>query len=48
MKRFKVLCGMLVAALILAGCATTGTKMHDEGIVKCPLCGHEFNYPKNP
>lgn len=47
MKRVKVLFGLLVAALILAGCATTGTNMHD-GMVKCPMCGHEFNMPNDP
>lgn len=48
MKHVKVLFGMLVAALILAGCATTGTNMHDDGMVKCPMCGHEFNVPNDP
>jgi hypothetical protein len=45
MKRFKVLFGILVAALLLAGCASTGSHMAngDTGsTVKCPYCGHEF------
>lgn len=45
MKRFKVLFGILVAALLLAGCASTGSHM-DNGMVKCPMCGHEFNQAK--
>ena len=45
MKRFKVLIGMLVAALVLVGCTTTGSNMHKDSMVKCPMCGHEFNVP---
>ncbi len=48
MKRFKVLFGILVVVLILAGCATTGNRHHENGMVKCPMCGHEFNEPNNP
>lgn len=43
MKRFKILLGMLVAALLLAGCAATGSKMQEGASVKCPYCGHEFS-----
>lgn len=45
MKQFKILVGMLVAALVLAGCATTGNHMHEDGMVKCPMCGHQFSAP---
>jgi uncharacterized lipoprotein YajG len=46
MKRFKILFGMLVAVLLLAGCATTGSNMHETPMVKCPMCGHQFNTAK--
>ena len=48
MKRFKVLLGMLVAAIVLAGCATTGSNMDGDATVKCPACGYEFNVPNDP
>ena len=36
---------------VLAGCATTGGKMDDHGMmdgkVKCPACGFEFNVPSD-
>ncbi len=44
-----LLTGLLVA--VLAGCATTGGKMDDHGMmdgkVKCPVCGFEFNAPSD-
>lgn len=46
MKRFKVLFGILVAALLLAGCASTGSHMDESPMVRCPMCGHEFNTAK--
>ncbi|MEZ4601136.1 MAG: hypothetical protein R2940_15205 [Syntrophotaleaceae bacterium] len=45
MKRIKALVGMILAALLLAGCATTGTRSSDGATVKCPACGYEFNTP---
>jgi hypothetical protein len=42
MKRFKVMFGMLVMALLLVGCATTSSNTDATPMVKCPLCGHEF------
>ena len=47
MKHNKVLLGMLVAAILLAGCASTGSQMHEGASVKCPMCGHEFNAPSD-
>jgi len=45
-----LLTGLVVA--LLAGCATTGSKMDDQGMVsskvKCPACGYEFNVPNDP
>jgi hypothetical protein len=44
-----LLTGLMVA--MLAGCATTGSKMDDHGMVdgkvKCPACGFEFNMPSD-
>jgi hypothetical protein len=40
-----LLTGLMVA--VLAGCATTGSKMDDHGMVKCPACGFEFNEPSD-
>ncbi|MCD4688640.1 MAG: hypothetical protein K8R55_04815 [Desulfuromonadaceae bacterium] len=44
-----LLTGLMVA--VLAGCATTGSKMDDQGMmndkVKCPACGFEFNEPSD-
>ncbi|WP_158516111.1 hypothetical protein [Syntrophotalea acetylenivorans] len=44
-----MLTGLMV--LVLAGCATTGSKMDDHGMmdskVKCPACGFEFNEPSD-
>jgi len=45
MKSINVLLGMLLAALLLAGCATTGMKSSEDAAVKCPACGFEFNQP---
>lgn len=45
-----LLTGFVVA--LLAGCASTGSKMDDHGMmsstVKCPACGFEFNVPNDP
>jgi|LGVD01.1.fsa_nt_gb hypothetical protein len=45
----NLLTGLMVA--VLAGCATTGSKMDDHGMmngkVKCPVCGFEFNEPSD-
>ena len=45
-----MLTGFVVA--LLAGCAATGSKMDDHGMmggqVKCPACGYEFNVPNDP
>ena len=47
MKGIKVMLWMLVAAFMLAGCATSGGPMHEDGKVKCPACGYEFNVPSD-
>lgn len=47
MKRFKVLFGVLVMVFIFSGCAAT-SKHQENGMVKCPMCGHEFNQQSNP
>lgn len=44
MKRARVILGMLLVAVFLAGCATTGAG----NAVKCPACGYEFNVPNDP
>lgn len=44
-----LLTGLMLA--VLAGCAATGGKMDDTGMmndkVKCPACGFEFNMPSD-
>lgn len=44
-----LLTGLMV--VVLAGCAATGSKMDDHGMmndtVKCPACGFEFNVPSD-
>jgi hypothetical protein len=45
MKRINALLGIVVAAILLAGCATTGARSMEGEAVKCPACGFEFNQP---
>jgi uncharacterized Zn finger protein (UPF0148 family) len=44
-----LLTGLMI--MVLAGCATTGGKMDNQGMkdgnVKCPACGFEFNTPSD-
>ncbi len=47
MKRIKALLWMVVAAVLLAGCATTSGTMDEGKTVKCPACGFEFNVPSD-
>jgi hypothetical protein len=45
MKRINALLGILLAAILLAGCATTGARSVKGETVACPACGYEFNPP---
>jgi hypothetical protein len=45
MKGIKALLWLVVAAILLAGCATTGGRMDEGRTVRCPACGCEFNVP---
>jgi hypothetical protein len=45
MKGIKALSLLVVAALLLAGCATAQKTSMEGRKVKCPACGCEFNLP---
>jgi hypothetical protein len=45
MKRINALLGILLAAILLAGCATTGARSVKGGTATCPACDFEFNPP---
>lgn len=47
MKRLVMMLAMVVLVFTLAGCATTGSKGHEDTAVKCPACGYEFNVPSD-
>jgi PBP1b-binding outer membrane lipoprotein LpoB len=47
MKQIKILSGMFLVVLLLAGCASMGGTVHEDGKVKCPACGYEFNMPSD-
>lgn len=47
MKRLVTAILSLVVVLILSGCAVNGTGYTDNGKVKCPACGYEFNAPSD-
>ncbi len=47
MKRIKALLWIVAAAVLLAGCATTGGTSMEGKAVKCPACGFEFNVPSD-
>lgn len=47
MKRINALVGVLLASILLAGCASTGLTSSEGANVKCPVCGYEFNEPSD-
>ena len=46
MKNLALILAALFLAVTLSACATSGPS--SDAKVKCPACGHEFNYSAPP